>query len=313
MAYTNTTPWHSLGTKLLPNQPIEVWQREAGLDFLIKESPVLFNTVNGNTSLSTIKANYDNKVLYRSDSHEALSVVSSRYQVVQPQEIMDFYRELIAVGKFEMETAGVLKSGRKIWALARTGQETLLRGGDRVKNYLLLATSCDGSLATTATFTSVRVVCNNTLQVALNNSSGQVKVPHRTTFDPIAVKEELGLGITAWDRFQVKMNELTRRPVTKFEATSYFLQVLGDPERPINEQPNQRAIENVQRLFHGQGMGSTLLSAKDTAFGLLNAVTEHVDHHRRARSKDYRLDSAWFGIGAAIKERAWHKALELTD
>ncbi|WP_414616819.1 DUF932 domain-containing protein, partial [Stenotrophomonas muris] len=92
--------------------------------------------------------------------------VSKRFKVVQPGEILEFYRDLTQHSGFELETAGVLKGGKKFWAMARTGQSTSLKGRDRVDGYLLLATACDGTLATTAQFTSVRVVCNNTLQIA---------------------------------------------------------------------------------------------------------------------------------------------------
>ena len=157
----------------------------------------------------------DQKVLFRSDTLQPLSVVSKRYQVVQPREVLEFYRDLVDVGGFELETAGVLKGGRKLWALAQTGQEAVLRGGDRVKAYLLLATACDGTLATTAQFTSVRVVCNNTLQMAVGDSTGAVKVPHSTKFDPELVKKELGVGISAWDDFIYRMKALAERRVTQ--------------------------------------------------------------------------------------------------
>ena len=77
-------------------------------------------------------------------------MVSGRFQVVQPSEILEFYRDLVSLGGFELETAGVLKEGRKLWALAKTGQSVSLKGNDRVKGYLLLATACDGTLATRA-------------------------------------------------------------------------------------------------------------------------------------------------------------------
>jgi len=93
-------------------------------------------------------------VLYRSDTKAPLSVVSNRYQIVQPREVLEFYRDLTEVSGYELETAGVLKGGRKFWALARTGQTTKLKGNDQVNGYLLLATSCDGTLATTATPTT---------------------------------------------------------------------------------------------------------------------------------------------------------------
>ena len=311
IAYVGNTPWHGLGNQLPQNQPLEVWQKAAGMDFEIKQTEVLFNAASGEGNLLNLRSNSDATVLYRSDTHMPLSVVSKRYKVVQPHDVLGFYRDLVSVGGFELETAGVLKGGKKLWALAKTGQETMLAGGDKVKAYLLLATSCDGSLATTAQFTSVRVVCNNTLQMAVGESKGAIRVPHSTIFDPVAVKLELGLGMTAWDLFMVSIKALSNRPVNKFEAMSYLVNVLGDPALPLNDQPNQKAIQTVYGLYSGEGKGSKLEAANGTAWGLVNGITEFVDVHRRARSQDYRLDSAWFGQGAQIKQRAFEAAMAL--
>ena len=309
MAYVDAKPWHGLGNQLPANQPIEIWQQQAGMNWTINETPVLFNV--SNEGGLHVKASPDSKLLYRSDTHAPLSVVSKRYKVVQPHDVLEFYRDLTQAGGFELETAGVLKEGRKLWALARTGQETILRGGDQVAAYLLLATSCDGTLCTTAQFTSVRVVCNNTLQLAVGNSSGAVKVPHSTTFDPQLVKQELGLGLSSWERFVTDIRQLAARPIHKFEAMNFLVEVLGDPEVPLADQPNQKALQNVYALYSGNGMGADLSSANGTAWGLVNAVTQYVDHERRARSQDHRLDSAWFGTGAAIKGKAYLEAMKL--
>ncbi len=309
MAYVNEEPWHGLGNPLTPQQPIEIWQREAGMDWQIKETDVLYS-VSGGDGIH-LKSNPESKVLFRSDTFSPLSVVSKRYKVVQPAEVLEFYRDLVSAGGFELETAGVLKGGKKLWALAKTGQETMLRGNDRVKAYLLLATSCDGTLCTTAQFTSVRVVCNNTLQLAVGDSGGAVKVPHSTEFDPQQVKQALGLGLSTWEIFVTDMRQLAERKINKFEAMNYLINVLGDSTASLNEQPNTKAIQNVYALYSGEGKGSELLSASGTAWGLLNGVTEYVDQHRRARSPDHRIDSAWFGPGAAIKEKAFHEAMKL--
>lgn len=311
MAFVGETPWHGLGSALPKNQPIEVWQQAAGMNFEIKQAEVLFNAANGDGNLLNLRNNPDATVLYRSDDLSPLSVVSKRYKVVQPKDVLGFYRDLVSVSGFELETAGILKGGKKLWALAKTGQETILSGGDKVKAYLLLATSCDGSLATTAQFTSVRVVCNNTLQMAVGESKGAVRVPHSTTFDPVAVKRELGLGMSSWDVFMASIKTLSQRPVNKFEAMSYLVDVLGDPALPLNDQPNQKAIQTVYGLYSGEGRGSKLQSASGTAWGLVNGITEFVDTHRRARNQDYRLDSAWFGQGAQIKQKAFKEAMAL--
>ncbi|WAL81848.1 DUF932 domain-containing protein [Pandoraea sp. XJJ-1] len=313
MAYTGAEPWHGLGNQLAPHQPLEVWAQQAGMDWKIEESEVRF--VAGTGGLGSIHAFPDQKVLYRSDTKDPLSVVSSRYQVVQPQEILEFYRDLTEVGGFQLETAGVLKGGRKLWALARTGQSVALKGRDVVDGYLLLATACDGTLATTAQFTSVRVVCNNTLAVALGDSTGAIKVPHRSQFDQQTVKRQLGIAISSWDEFLVRMKALSERKVKHETADAYFQRVLTYPTTTdsgnATTTTNERAIKAVHELFSGRGKGADLASASGTAWGLVNAVTEYVDHQRRARSEDHRRDAAWFGAGATLKEKAWDEALRL--
>ncbi|MCV2392652.1 DUF932 domain-containing protein, partial [Acinetobacter baumannii] len=166
MAFVGQTPWHGLGNQLSPHRPIEVWAKQAGMDWRIESSNVSYMAKNARGQ-SIIMPYEEQRVLYRSDTHTPLSVVSQRYQEVQPKEILEFYRDLTEQSGFELETAGVLKGGKKFWALARTGQSAALKGKDVSNGYVLLATACDGTLATTAQFTSIRVVCNNTLAIAL--------------------------------------------------------------------------------------------------------------------------------------------------
>lgn len=313
MAYAGATPWHGLGNQLTQKQPIDVWQREAGMDWQIQESPVHFKA-DAIGHLGSIHSFPEQKVLYRSDTKAALSVVSSRYQIVQPREVLEFYRDLTDVSGYELETAGVLKGGKKFWALARTGQSAALKGNDQVNGYLLLATSCDGTLATTATPTTVRVVCNNTLTIAVNGASRAIKVPHNTRFDAQNVKKQLGIAVSQWDTFMHQMRTLAERKVQWHESMGFFMKVLCDvhPTGALpKDLPNERALRKVQELYEGKGKGAGLESANGTAWGLLNAVTEYVDHERRARSNEYRLDSAWFGQGAVIKQKALDAALQL--
>ena len=313
MAYVGETPWHQLGNELPAKQPIDVWAQKAGMDWTICETPVRYMTEQAG-SLGSIMSFDEQKVLYRSDTKAPLSVVSGRYQVVQPKAVLEFYRDLTEISGFELETAGVLKEGKKFWALARTGKETALKGNDLVKGYLLLATSCDGTLATTATPTTVRVVCNNTLTIALNGASSAIKVPHSTSFDAQQVKKQLGIAVSQWDSFMYRMKTLSERKVKSHEAMNYFLKVLCLTDQHVDPAQgliNERALKKVQAMYEGQGHGSELASASGTAWGLLNAVTEFVDHEKRARSQEYRLDSAWFGQGANLKQRALDHALQL--
>jgi phage/plasmid-like protein (TIGR03299 family) len=310
MAYVGQTPWHGLGNQLASRQPLEVWTEQAGLDWRIKETPVRF--IDGDKGhLGEILSFDDQKVLYRSDTQAPLSVVSQRYQVVQPREILEFYRDLTEASGFELETAGSLKGGRKIWALARTGQSGVLKGKDQTNAYVLLATACDGTMATTAQFTSVRVVCNNTLAVALNGQTQAVKVSHRSVFDAAAVKQQLGITVSSWDDFMCRLKALSERKVTARETQKFLTTVFQPHPTQQHSKTNERAMRKVLSLFDGNGRGADLPSAQKTAYGLLNAVTEFVDHEKRARSNDYRLDSAWFGQGATLKQRALDHAVAL--
>ncbi|MDM1277616.1 DUF932 domain-containing protein [Acinetobacter indicus] len=334
IAYVGETPWHGLGNQLSPNQPLEVWAQQAGMDWRIESSNVSYMAQN-ERGQSIIMPFEEQRVLYRSDTHAPLSVVSQRYQEVQPKEILEFYRDLTEQSGFELETAGVLKGGKKFWALARTGQSTALKSKDVSNGYILLATACDGTLATTAQFTSIRVVCNNTLAIALrgqSSSAGVVKVPHSTKFDAEKVKQQLGISVRAWDEHMYEMKQLTQRKVSQQEAKAYFDAVfnnstmsISDPEENIIQfyrnvaqqvqekkpEPNGRAMNKALEMFNGQGRGADLSSAKDTAYGLLCSITEFVDHERRAMSTDHRLDSAWFGAGASVKQRGLEQALAL--
>ena len=335
MAYVGDTPWHGLGNQLTQNQPIEVWAKQAGMDWRIESSNVSYMAKN-ERGQSIIMPYEEQRVLYRSDTHAPLSVVSQRYQEVQPMEILEFYRDLTEQSGFELETAGVLKGGKKFWALARTGQSTALKGKDVSNGYILLATACDGPLATTAQFTNIRVVCNNTLAIALrgqSSSAGVVKVPHSTKFDADKVKQQLGISVRAWDEHMYEMKQLSQRKVTQGEAAAFFDAVFNNTSMSVADQeeniiqfyrniatptpakeksePNGRAMTKVMDMFNGQGRGAELSSAKDTAYGLLCSITEFADHERRAMSTDHRLDSAWFGAGAALKQRGLEQALRL--
>lgn len=314
MAYVCEVPWHGLGRCLAPNQPLDVWAEQAGMDWQIESAEVQF--VAEQSLLGSVRTFPQQKVLYRSDTKMPLSVVSNRYRVVQPAEILEFYRDLTEVGGYELETAGVLKNGKKLWALARTGQSTTLKGRDTVHGYLLLATACDGTLATTAQLTSVRVVCNNTLAIALGNETGAIKVSHRSEFDAHAVKRKIGIAIAPWSHFEDYVKALAECRVSERVAEGFLQEVFTyagtGPVKPVAPIVNEQAASKAYELFTGHGRGAELASAKGTAWGLLNSVTEFIDHHRRARSEDYRRDGAWFGQGAAIKRRAWDEAIKAT-
>lgn len=313
MAYTGKTPWHGLGQALTEDASIETWQREAGMDWTVKRSRVRYATSAGAAD-ETLQVWDKNHVLFRSDSQAPLAVVSEDYQVVQPKQVVEFFRDLIADQGFKLKTAGVLFGGQRFWAMAETGHEfRVLADADRVRGNLLLATSCDGSMRTTAQFTSVAVVCMNTLRAALADGKGAVKVSHRTKFNETQVKLELGVMDQSFARLESEAKALARRPITRREAVQALVNAFGDAAKfevdllkvgvvkALEEQPATRFMGDVVSLFLGnKARGGELEGRKGTAWGLLNAATETFDH-TFGREQSNRLANAWFGQNADKK------------
>ena len=292
--------------KLPVGESIEAWLRAARLEWHLNRLPAQY-LVDG--KLRTME---DRFVLVRSDTHEALSVVSGDYRIVQPKEVLEFYRELVKEYGYTLETAGALDGGRKVWALARTGLSDAVDDGDKDKlgAYILLATSCDKTLATTAAFTSIRVVCQNTLFFAMDDVKTQrrtqVKVRHNLRFDGVKVKEELGLLDKAWSGFIAKIRRMADYPMTPDGASSFFKELLQQKNDKALSNKAQREHEAIVALFRS-APGQDLSSGKETLWGAVNAITYYADHVRSGADGD-RLDSAWFGAGYVMREKAWINA-----
>ena len=314
MAFAGEKTWHGLGNELEAGASIETWAQAAHMDWEIFRTAVKFDVVSDDMSALTNTLIYPDKhVLYRSDTNAPLSVVSSSYNIVQPIEVLEFYRDLVDTAGLELETAGVLFGGRRFWALANTKKMAVLPGDDKVKGYLLLTTSCDGTLATTAQFTSVRVVCNNTLSVAVKDNNTRIKVPHNRVWKPAEVKEQLGFIDAGWNRFSEQIGLLAAKNVERDKAVQYLIELFGDPTIGVEDQ-NPAVMQkcaNVWDLFQGAGMGSKLPSAEDTMWGLLMSVTETIDHHTGHRTADSAVNNAWYGAGAALKTKAFELALAM--
>lgn len=306
------TPWHGFGFEVEGNN-VDEWRVAAGLAWDVEKRQVYYSqNIDGKRVPTPVD---DRFALVRSDNQAALGLVSNRYQTVQPRDVLEFYRDLVADAGWQLETAGSLLEGRRIWALARTGAEVRIAGTDLVKGYCLLATSFDGSLATQAQFTSVRVVCNNTLQLSRQqDGAGAVKVRHSTRFNELQVKADLGIAGEAWDSFERDASHLAEHRVTDAEVTTFFEKVLG-PECYVAGREDRGASPKLKAIIAGYlgGHGAELRSAKGTAWGLVNAVTEFVDHTARTRGGDgsQRINSAWFGAGADLKSKAWEAALAI--
>jgi len=331
IAFVGETPWHGLGQQLSKGAPIETWVKESGLNYDIIAAPVKFEVPMPGDS-STLKAlKMDSvvhefsgrKVLYRGDTQKALSVVSDSYNIVQPKEVLEFFRDLVAEGGGSMylETAGALFGGTRYWAMAHTEHEADVIKNDRVKARLLLTTSCDGTLATTAKFVSERVVCNNTLKIALGeNVDGeakqQVRVTHGATFDPKKIKDSLGLIDAGWETFMGNLKAMAKKKVTDNDVKKFIAEIMlnkdqleaFESEEDEVHKRVQAKLDTIFNMYKGDGMGADMVTG--TLWGALNAVTEYADH-RIGKIDDNKLWNSWFGYSENLKNKAYDLALEM--
>lgn len=307
MAYVGEVPWHGLGQKLEAGLSIEEWKKASGMDWRIQRSQIRYCS-----EISQDHVLPEQHVLFRSDTKAALGLVSDKYKVVQPGEVLEFFRDLTEANGYQLNTAGTLFDGKRFWALAAVGENAVVVGDDQIGGYLLLSTSCDGTLATTARFTTIRVVCNNTLTMALKGKAKEVVVTHRSAFDPNVVKQQLGLARGHFAEFLTAARELAKKPMVEAAAKDFVEEILLETKTIFSAKPREtRQFKTVMDLFRGLGKGAELKGTEGTAWGVVNAVTEFVDHHAKGSTPSHKLANAWFGRGDDLKSQALAKALQL--
>lgn len=296
--------WHGLGQLMPAGAPLQDWQVAAGMAYQIKRARVRYATqeVQFDTKVADLHALDDKIVLFRNDTGAALGVVSDSYKVVQPAEVLDFFREWADKGGVTIESAGVLFGGKRYFATAKLAEGVSVDGGrDRVVPYALLSTSADGSLATECRWTTVRTVCNNTLSIALKGKSA-FKVSHRSVFNPDDARDAIEQANEEFGAFMAMARDLAKIKVTADDAEDFTVKLLTKSSEAVARE--SAAFDRIMSLFNGAGKGSNFETAHDTAWGWLNAVTEYADHHVRARTDENRQASALWGPGDALKQKA---------
>ena len=303
MAFVGQTPWHGLGQQLDQNADIDSWKKAAGMDWTIESAPALY-LPNGAPEVLEMKGQ---RILFRSDTHAPLSAVSMRYKPVQPGEVLEFFRDLVEENGFKLHTAGTLFGGRRMWALAETGKYAEVSKGDGVGGFLLLSTSADKSLATTARFTTIRVVCNNTLSAATNGvNATAVSFTHSREFDHELMRKRLGNAVESFGSFIQAAKYMNAMIISTKQASEMVKKLVLPPYVETKEKydpENNRIYKRIMELFNGEAKGHNLTGS--TRWGLMNAITEYYDHHSPARTDDARLNNAWFANGQAIKQQAF--------
>ena len=299
MAYAGETPWHGLGKRvpadLTPAQMLEA----AGLDWTVEKVPAFAN-------ISGKKVNIGHSALVRNTDDRILDVVTNDWNPVQNTEAFEFFNDFIAEGDKEMHTAGSLRDGQIVWALAKVKDGFSLFGGDEVESYLHFTNHHKYGFSTDVRFTPIRVVCNNTLTLSLNTKVEKfVKISHRREFNGDNVKLMLGVAAEKLARYKEMAKFLGEKRYTSEAISDYFKTVFpatGSGEKEVSK--NAALAMNVIDTQPGAEF------ARGSWWQAFNTVTYMTDHVM-GRTTDNRLQSAWYGVNKTLKTKALETALEM--
>jgi phage/plasmid-like protein (TIGR03299 family) len=334
MAYRYETsadiPWHGLGHQIVrsPGESVSVDEilERSGCDWKVVKDPL--RTKNRNISIPGRCA------LVRETDGQFFDIVGTEWKPIQNRDAFEFFRKFCERGDMDMHTAGSLDGGRMVWAMAKLKSGFTLPGGDEIEGNLLFMNPHRFARSAVCEFTPIRVVCMNTLILALNNAVNglKVNVSHKTEFNPTLVEEALGLSEQKMEKYQEAAQFLASKRVDRESMEQYFTS-LFPVIRYNKSSANDNDIMTMEQLI---GAGTTqsknkrdisknaerLLTVVETQPGAdmsagtwwqpFNAVTYLTDHEF-GRGTDSRLTSAWFGNNRRLKVKALNLALEMAE
>jgi phage/plasmid-like protein (TIGR03299 family) len=305
MAYVDALPWHGLGTQCLPDLTPAQFQKKAGLDWTVEKIPA-YATIDGK------QVNIGKSALVRSTDHRLLSVVSNDWNPLQNSEAFEFFNEFIEAGDMEMHTAGSLKQGELVWALAKVKESfSLFQGKDVVDSYLLFTNPHKFGKAIDIRFTPTRVVCWNTISLALSEASvNQTSISHRVKFDKQKVLDTLGMASSKFEEYHQRAVFLSKHRAKSEDIVSYFKRIF--PVLTNKEDSTRELSKNAKLCLEVMDTQPGAELGRGSWWQCANAVTFTVDH-LLGRSDDTRTTSAWYNGGATTKVKAINEAIRCAE
>lgn len=302
MAYSGEVPWHGLGVKVIDDLTPDQMLDKAGLNWTVDKYPT-FVEVNGEKIPTAEQA------LVRSSDNKILSVVSDDWHPVQNQQAFEFFNDFVMAGDMKMDTAGSLKEGKNVWALAKVNESFEILGGDKVDSYLLFSNPHEYGKSIDIRFTAIRVVCNNTLTMALGTSSDLVvRLNHRRAFDADMVKKTLGIAHNKMSTYKEAAEFLSTKRYNNDTLHSYLNDLFPSLSKE-NKDVMSRPAETVLSVVDTQP-GAEF--APGSWWNIFNAVTFAADHVL-GHTNESRIQSSWYGQNRQRKITALNKAIEYAE
>ena len=330
MAYAGEVPWHGLGVQVSNDLTPREMLVEAGLDWSVSKREIFtYDDADPDKSEDLIMAP-NHSLLVRDSDNTIFGPCGPKFIPTQNEDAFTFFKKFTDAGKMTMEPAGSLKDGRQIWGLAKVDESFTLPGDDRVLGNLLVSVSHEWGKSNEIRFTPIRVVCNNTLSMALaDKTQPHFKMPHTRAFDADLIKtaeDALGLASNRMKEYKEAAEFLCTKKYNKDTVVSYIADLMQPKlamQQKLLEQSKtektylaratmldefQRAPSKVYEALEQQP-GVNLKSSSGTWWGAMNAVTFVVDH-KWGHDRDAAMHNAWFGARASLKTKAMTTALD---
>ena len=279
MFYVRETPWHGLGTRVMEAPASREALQIAGLDWKVFQEPIY---TAGKEPIQGFKVNV------RDIDRRVLGVVSDRYKIVQNQEAFSFTDELLGEG-VRYETAGSLQKGRKVWLLARMPHEYII-SGERITPYLVFFNSHDGSGAIKAALTPIRVVCQNTLNLALSTAKRSWSMIHTGNIQGKIqeARDTLFMAEKYMDSLGKEFENLRKKKLSDRQVQEYIEILL-----PIEDGSTPQQIRNMKRLREDLKLryfdAPDLKDVGNNGYRFVNAVSDFATHgNPLRRTANYR-------------------------
>ena len=318
-AWAGSTPWHKLGTKTDGLMTSQEALKKAHLDWQVEKLPLRYVDTNG--LVSTVPETYG---VFRNDGEKYVPLtrngkaVGKVWKAWQNVDALSFIDELFQTHDGKIEVCGALGNGERVWVLARMPNNIVLDGVDTINQFLLISNCHDGTGSVVIMLTPIRVVCSNTLSMALRQGSDFVwRIRHTGKKDThlqkvLEIFAEANESFYAWGEQAAQLLDIE---MSLDEAKEYFidtLQLKRNKETDNLATRGQGMLNKCVALLAGDN--NKVGNMEGTAWAAYNAVTEYIDHHatelRNGDKSIKRMESALFGPLARRKQAAWTNAFE---
>lgn len=304
MMYTGrTVPWAKLGTQVEEAQTSADALRLAGLDWTVEQRPVYLEGTD--IPIPNYKANV------RDRDGTVLGIVTDRYQVIQNTEAFAWTDALIG-GDVRYETAGSLKDGRKIWLLAKMPMAKV--AGDDVEPYLCFANTHDGSGAVKVCMTPIRVVCQNTLNLALSTAKRSWSMKHTGNIADRLHEAQITLELA--ERYMVCLDGQAQQLANVTVTDEKLERILADMF-PCDPDKDTERKKNTVRALKDEFMVCyfmpDLARFRGTGWGVVNAMADMVGHCKPRRNTESYAENNWNRImdGHELLDRVTVRVMDM--